>query len=64
VILLQSTNAQAKHGTVKPAEEKRIASKSQKSARPGGPDNVCSDDGKYVENIFFTYMIFLNINIM
>jgi hypothetical protein len=50
VIFFQSTNAQAKHGTVKPAEEKRIASK--KSGDPGGPDNVCSDDGKYVEIIF------------
>jgi hypothetical protein len=52
VMFLQGTNAKEKHATLKPAEEKRTASKSQESANHGGPDNVCADDGKYVANIF------------
>jgi hypothetical protein len=51
-MFLQGTNAQLKHATVKPAEERSTTSNSQESANSGSSDNVCSDDGKYVENIF------------
>jgi hypothetical protein len=58
MIFSQGTNAQAKHATVKPAEEKRTTSNSQENANPGSSDN-----GKYVEN-FLIYVRFLSINIM
>lgn len=58
MMFLQGTNAQAKHATVKPTEEKRTTGNSQESANPGS-----SDDGKYVEN-FLIYVRILSVNIM
>lgn len=63
MLFLQGTNAQAKHATMKPAEEKRTTNNSQESANSGSSDTVSSVDGKYVEN-FLNYMRFLSINII
>jgi hypothetical protein len=48
VILLQGSNAQAKHTTIKHAEEKITNRNSQESTKPSSSDNVCFEDGRYV----------------
>lgn len=59
MMISQGTSAQAKHATVKPAEEKRTTGNAQESANPGS-----SNDGKYVDFFFFIYIRFLSVNIM